>query len=60
MANDVRTDYTIPRAEVYENLFYEYTIIYTIMGIILSLISGIGMIFNGYILYKKIKKESKK
>ena len=55
-----RIDFVGSRTAGLESLFYSYMFIYLIIGIVLSLISGIGLIFNGINLYKKIKKESKK
>ena len=45
-----------PRPWLYESFYYEYTYRFITLGIVFSLISGIGIIFNTYILYKKITK----
>ena len=57
---DGRFCYTGSWQELYDNFYYSFKIGNIILGIIILLISGIGLIFNGRILYRKIKKESKK
>ena len=54
-----RIDFVGSREIGLENLFYSYMFRYLIIGIFISLISGIGIIFNTYILYKKIKASKK-
>ena len=49
--------YSIPTLKIYDRFFNEYTIYYIITGIIFSSIGVIGMIFNTYNLYKKLKSE---
>ena len=44
-------------AEMYYNIYYTYKIGFMIAGIIISLITGIVIILNGRILYRKTKKE---
>jgi hypothetical protein len=51
-----RIDFFGSREIGLENLFYSYMFRFLIIGIFIALISGIGIIFNTYILYKNLKK----
>ena len=57
LASNQRLHFAYPKEIMYEIYTDKYIIEFTTLGIIFSLVAGIGIIFNSYFLYKQIKRK---